>query len=199
MHRRIALAVLVLVLLLVLGLGLGLTRDAQRSAQADSILGNNSLLSEDGEIEDGEQKDEDEDEPSEADEEANDKEADEEQEVDDPEDRRDEKHHSHMERRERNLHLERSESATHLVRLELATRFAQVATDEATTAAFAMMHFDDLFVEQEDGIEFLNEILEQTGNDTVRRIIRVKLAELYREADQRAQARRQLKKLLTNK
>ena len=187
MQRKLSAITLTLLLALVVVLTLGLGGRPATPAAADSLFGPSPFLLSDDEDED---EAEDENEDEDFDEEGED-------DLDDEED--EEFDEQRFARFEREMQVARAEAENRMTRLKMVNQVAEIASNEVSTAAFVLMHFEELFDEPEDGIKFLNDTLQYTKNDAVRRLLRIKLAELYTEADQPDQARSQLRELLTGK
>jgi hypothetical protein len=187
MQRKLSAIALTLLLALVVVLTLGLVGRPATPAAADSLFGASPFL-----LADAEAEDEDEEEEEDLDEEG-------EEDFDDEEDEDEEFDEERLERFEREMQVVRAEAENRMTRLKMVNQVAEIASNEVSTAAFALMHFEELFDEPEDGIKFLNDTLQYTKNDAIRRLLHIKLAELYTEADQPDQARSQLRELLTGK
>ena len=106
------------------------------------------------------------------------------------------------EREEREVHrhrmqleLERAELESSFGRLEMVGQIARVAETDVSSAAFAVMHVER-FMELPEAVEFLQDMLEQSKNDAVRRMIRIRLLELNAGLDRRDDVRTQLKHLI---
>ena len=95
---------------------------------------------------------------------------------------------------EHRRHLERShqEMEHRLGVYEMATKFGQVVEADHTAAIFAIMHVHDVVEEPAEAIKLLEDALAKSGNDAVKRALRLKLVEFYNETDQRDKARKQL-------
>ena len=105
-----------------------------------------------------------------------------------------------LERHHRHLEIERAELETGMGRLEMVERVAELAENKVAAAAFALMHVEEFFGEDEEGgIKFLQSMLKEADDQAVRRIIRVKLAEIYAGADQRKKAEQQIRALILGK
>lgn len=87
-------------------------------------------------------------------------------------------------------------TVSNFARLELVGRVAEIADDELLSAAYGITRVME-FVEGEEQIaEFLTHALEATQHPGVRRLICMKLAEVYTEMDQPEAARNQLRALI---
>ena len=93
------------------------------------------------------------------------------------------------------LELERAELESSFGRLEMVGQIARVAETDVSSAAFAVMHVER-FMELPEAVEFLQDMLEQSKNDAVRRMIRIRLLELNAGLDRRDDVRMQLKHLI---
>jgi hypothetical protein len=100
-----------------------------------------------------------------------------------------------LELHRRHLDVEMGELETQFGRLELVGRLAEIAHEEIRAAAFAIAHVQE-FMDEEEAIEFLNEALADTKNAGVRRMIRIKLAELHAHAEQRDEALEHVRALI---
>ncbi len=114
-----------------------------------------------------------------------------------------EREHEEAEQRELQLHrtqleLERAELEANFGRLELITRIANIANEHLTAVAYAVVQIDE-FVEEEELVPFLEELLEKSQETPVKRIIHIKLAELYRHMDRPEDAKDQLRALVMEK
>jgi hypothetical protein len=67
---------------------------------------------------------------------------------------------------------------------EMAQQLAAVVESPHTTAVFAIMHIHDVIEEEEQGIKLLEDALAKTKNEAIRRALRFKLIEFYRDSDQ---------------
>ncbi len=93
------------------------------------------------------------------------------------------------------METERAELAASFGRLELVGRIAEISESDQTAAAFAVMHVER-FMELPQAVDFLQEMLEQSENEAVRRMIRIRLVELSASLDRRDDVREQLKQLI---
>ena len=99
-----------------------------------------------------------------------------------------------------NMEMEMAESQAAFNRLEMVGRVAEIAKDEVTSAAFAIIHIQEFFEENPEGaIGFLEDTLKQTDNAPVKRLIHIKLAELYSATEKPDKAQEQLRILITGK
>ncbi len=108
-----------------------------------------------------------------------------------------------LEEKERELHihrmhleLERAELEASFGRLEMVGRTAQIAENEVTAAAYAVMHVTDL-AEPDQAVELLSNALQKTDNQATQRVIRIKLAEIYAHTERPDEALGQFKSLIT--
>jgi hypothetical protein len=101
-------------------------------------------------------------------------------------------------REERFRHLEdgQREIEHALGTFEMARQLAAVVESPHTTAVFAIMHIHDVVEDDEQGIKLLEEALAKTKNEAIRRALRLKLIEFYRESDQMDKAREQLLQII---
>ncbi len=100
-----------------------------------------------------------------------------------------------MEQRRHELELERAELEASFGRLEMVGRIAEIAQSDQSAAAFAVMHVER-FMELPQAVDFLHQMLDQTENEAVRRMIRIRLIELNASLDQGDDVREQLKALI---
>ena len=100
-----------------------------------------------------------------------------------------------MERHQFHLELEMAELEATSSRLDLVGRLSEVADDELLSAAFAVRKVAEI-MEPGEAVDFLNDTLDAAKNASVRRLIRIKLAELYAHTEQRDQATKQLRALI---
>ena len=84
--------------------------------------------------------------------------------------------------------------------LDLIDRYARLSRDPVSAAVAAVVSADDLLRTKppEQAIEFFNKMLDEAKNDTVKRAIRLQLAELYGKANQPDKALEQLRKLMSD-
>ena len=80
-------------------------------------------------------------------------------------------------------------------RLEVVSQVARIAESPLTTASAAIVHINDVFGEEE-AIDVLHDCLRRKPDPAVRRLIRMKLAELYAESDNRREAKEQFRILI---
>lgn len=83
--------------------------------------------------------------------------------------------------------------------LDLIDRYARLSRDPVSSAVAAVVSADDLMRSKppEEAIAFFNKMLDEAKNDTVKRAIRLQLAELYGKANQPDKALEHLRKLMT--
>jgi hypothetical protein len=83
--------------------------------------------------------------------------------------------------------------------LDLIDRYARLSRDPVSSGVAAVVSADDLMRGKppEQAIEFFNKMLDEAKNETVKRAIRLQLAELYGKANQTDKALEQLRKLMT--
>lgn len=93
------------------------------------------------------------------------------------------------------LELDRAELESGLGHLDLVSRLAEIADQPATAAAYAVLKVDE-FMEPDEAIDFLRSIESRAGSPSTRRLIRMKLSELYRATDDSQSAREQLRQLI---
>ena len=84
-------------------------------------------------------------------------------------------------------------------RLEMSLRIAEIAENPTASAAFAISHVLEFFEEEEEALEFFQNTLQQAKDPAIQRMLRIKLAELYAEADEPEKAHAQLKALIIGK
>jgi tetratricopeptide (TPR) repeat protein len=84
--------------------------------------------------------------------------------------------------------------------LDLIDRYAKLSRDPVSAGVAAVVSADDLLRAKppEQAIEFFNKMLDEAKNDTVKRAIRLQLAELYGKANQSDKALEQLRKLMSD-
>ena len=85
--------------------------------------------------------------------------------------------------------------------LDTVRAIADIADNEVASAAFALMHLEEV-LEEEDApaaIEFLTKAVSETDNPGIRRLLRIKLAELHMHLDNVDDAKEQLNGLILNK
>ena len=99
----------------------------------------------------------------------------------------------------RGLERERLELEVRAGQLEVIERMTRISESESSTAAFALMHFEGLFENENDAVKFLSNALKDSKNPDVKRMIRIKLAEFYAGMGQPGKAREELSRLLTGK
>jgi chromosome segregation ATPase len=108
-----------------------------------------------------------------------------------------------LERRELEMHrlhleIERLQAELNALGQESAVRLAELARDETTSAAYAIQQAATKF-EEEHAREFLTDLMEEVENDTVKRVIRHRLAQLSFNMDEPEEALQQLKSLILAK
>ena len=84
--------------------------------------------------------------------------------------------------------------------LDLIDRYARLSRDPVSAGVAAVVSADDLLRGKppEEAIEFFNKMLEETKNETVKRAIRLQLAELHGKAHQPDKALEHLRKLMVD-
>ncbi|MDH3583828.1 MAG: hypothetical protein OER86_06400 [Phycisphaerae bacterium] len=112
---------------------------------------------------------------------------------DEDEDEDDIEHHLHEQE------IEHRELEGGLVGLELIHRMKETADDADAMAIFVIMHIEEFFEEEAEGAAFLKDVLADVKSPAVRRVLRYRLAEVYREMDDVAAARNILRMLITDK
>jgi hypothetical protein len=100
-----------------------------------------------------------------------------------------------MARHRAHLELERAQLEASFGRLEMVGRIAQIADSEEAAAAFAVLHVEQ-YMELPVAIEFLEDMFEESENETVRRMIRIRLVELSAAAERPDRVREQLLRLI---
>lgn len=99
------------------------------------------------------------------------------------------------------FHEHQMEMEMRHMELETVRAIAEIADNEVASAAFALMHLEEV-LEEEDApgaIEFLTKAAGETDNPGVRRLLRIKLAELNMHVDNIDGAKEQFKALILNK
>ncbi|PQO32954.1 hypothetical protein [Blastopirellula marina] len=125
--------------------------------------------------------------------EARDREADRRMERDRPERReiddrpRDERFDWQQHEREMQMHRQHME--------RIATQ-ARVASDEVLTASFALEHLPELVRNPQERREVVTDMLQQTDNPAIKRLLRMKLLEYSLHSDQRDEALEHLRALI---
>lgn len=143
----------------------------------------------DGEYEEEEDEDEEDDEEEEEDEEEDwDGDRDEEEEAF-------EHHERELELRLRELQVENMQLELKLRRFDMTERMVGAVGNREAAAAYAIVHFEE-YVEPEDAIETLSEVLEHVDSPVMRRLVHLRLANLYREADRPRAAKRHIMALI---
>ncbi len=94
-----------------------------------------------------------------------------------------------------NLELERAEFELRSGKLSMILQLAELAGDRYAAAAYAIMHVEN-YMEVEPARDFLSECLDRTEDASVRRLIRIKLAELHARHDDPDAAREHLQRLI---
>ena len=80
--------------------------------------------------------------------------------------------------------------------VDLIQGMHEITDDPSASGVMAVMSVDD-YVQGEDRIDFLNDMLGETDDPTVRRAIRVKLMETYKEMGNTQEALEQIEALIT--
>ena len=100
------------------------------------------------------------------------------------------------------LQLARAEAEVDSLRLQIAERrlalvreLAAVSEDQIAAAAYGLMRVSD-YMEDDAAAEFLTGIADDTSSTAIKRLIRIRLAELEREDDDRESRQENLKKLI---
>ncbi|WP_432797174.1 hypothetical protein [Poriferisphaera sp. WC338] len=83
--------------------------------------------------------------------------------------------------------------------LDVVDQVAEIAKKPSLSAVAAVMAAEDYFDEPEEYAAFLNGVLPETKDPTVRRAIYLRLADTYKETDQRDKGLVYLKKLIHDK
>jgi hypothetical protein len=104
-----------------------------------------------------------------------------------------------LEMHRQHLEVEMAEMEANFGRLELVGRIAEVAEDELLSAAYGITHVTEFVDGGEETVDFLKGILGDTENASVKRLIRMKLAEVHLQMDQFDEAAEQLRALIINK
>jgi hypothetical protein len=93
------------------------------------------------------------------------------------------------------LEMELRHIELRLAEFELIERLAAIAEDDVKAAAVAVAHVTDV-VDEQEAIELLNKALVRVHHPGTRRLLHMKLAELYAETDQPESAKQHLGKLI---
>ena len=93
------------------------------------------------------------------------------------------------------LEMELLEQELVKARIEFAHSLTEVAEFETTTATYVIDNILE-YLEVEEAIEFLKQMVEQAENPTTKRLLRMKLAQLFAETDQTDQTKEQLSELI---
>lgn len=81
--------------------------------------------------------------------------------------------------------------------LYLVDHMARLADNPTASGIAAVLRTGDVFKEHpQDAIEYFNKILPDVKNDSVRRAIRIQLADLYQKTNQQDKALEQLRELM---
>lgn len=81
--------------------------------------------------------------------------------------------------------------------LYLVDHMARLADNPTASGIAAVMRAGDVFKEHpQDAIEYFNKVLPDVKNDSVRRAIRIQLADLYQKTNQQDKALEQLRELM---
>ena len=106
-----------------------------------------------------------------------------------------ERHASEIEIHRLELEIERLHQELNAARQEASVRLAHIATDRFTSVSYAISQSVEQF-EEESAIDFLADMLEETEDIIVQRMIRHRLNTLYHHAEQPDAARRELRALI---
>lgn len=80
--------------------------------------------------------------------------------------------------------------------IDLIQGMHEIADDPSSSGVMAVMSVDD-YVQGEDRIDFLNDMLNETDDPTVRRSIRIKLMETHKEMGNTEEALEQIEALIS--
>lgn len=108
----------------------------------------------------------------------------EEEEGDYTEDEHDHGEEEHFEDREN----EHREIEATLGRLEVIRQLAEIAENDTATAAYALMQMEDVFEEEDQAIQVLNQLLSTNPAKPIKNLIRMKLVEVHLWSDQTEEA-----------
>jgi hypothetical protein len=108
----------------------------------------------------------------------------EEEEGDYTEDEHDHGEEEHFEDREN----EHREIEATLGRLEVIRQLAEIAENDTATAAYALMQMEEVFEEEDQAIQVLNQLLSTNPAKPIKNLIRMKLVEVHLWSDQTEEA-----------
>ena len=94
------------------------------------------------------------------------------------------------------LEFERLTIELNVARQEAAIRLSNIAKDEYASKAYALTQLLHGNEEPEEAAELLADMLQENEDEVVARIIRHRLARLYREIDRPDKAREEFRKLI---
>lgn len=81
--------------------------------------------------------------------------------------------------------------------LRMIEHVHELAERPSATAVMAVLHVEEFYEERSEAVDFLEEILPEAKNGTVRRVIRIQLVEHYLEEGEREKAQQHLRALIT--
>ncbi len=100
------------------------------------------------------------------------------------EDEHDHGEEEHFEDREN----EHREIEATLGRLEVIRQLAEIAENDTATAAYALMQMEEVFEEEDQAIQVLNQLLSTNPAKPIKNLIRMKLVEVHLWSDQTEEA-----------
>ena len=104
----------------------------------------------------------------------------------------------HIRWRQMELSLERAQLEARSGRLQADSQMANIAQSSTTAATYAVLHLHE-YVEHAGAADVLAGIIKDVEDAVIRRVIRMQLAELYREMDRPDDAAMQLKRLIVGR
>ena len=83
----------------------------------------------------------------------------------------------------------------HAAECELARRLADISSSHLETASWVIANIHE-YLDDEEAANFLQQLLDEVEHPSIKRLVGLKLAELYSELDQTNQVKEQLRKLI---
>ncbi len=99
-------------------------------------------------------------------------------------------------RRQHEMQMHRSEMEMHHLHMQRIASQARLANDEVLAASFALEHLPEIVRNPEERREVLTDMLHQTDNPAIKRLIRMKLLESSLHSDHRDGALEHLRALI---
>jgi hypothetical protein len=99
----------------------------------------------------------------------------------------------------RHLEIDRAKLELNVGRFDLADRRAETASSQVRTAALVLNHLDRFVENQGQAVALLTDLIKEVKSPEVKRLLRMKLAEILLHADQQEKARQQLRALILEK